>query len=227
MALCDEVSELVIENTVFGATTMPPGSTNALFLGGAGVWGLQIPNRFIKLTSIAIYLEQCAVPSLAVKYRGKSPDQLMDSLDFFMDIVSGEFEKLTIVTAIIALDGVQYAERVVERCTTYLNSVGEHGEAEAKALEQLLQVFKDQSFSPGASVVFTHSPNGILTVGFSEDESVPEEGVAVVENGAVAKAVLASIIGENDMSREVKKSLAVRLSELMKKESKSNREVVT
>ncbi|KAK9154206.1 hypothetical protein Sjap_001686 [Stephania japonica] len=215
----EKVTALDVDNVVFGPTVKPPGSTNTLFLGGAGgagVRGLRIQDKYIKFTAIGVYLEERAVKSLAVKYNGMTAEELTDSGKFFVDIVIGEFEKFTRITMILPLSGAQYSEKVAENCTVFLRSKDKYSESEAKALEQFLQVFKEHSFSPGASVLFTHSPSGALTIAFSEDGSVPDMGNAVIENKAVAEAVLESIIGENGVSLEAKRSLALRLCELMK-----------
>lgn len=44
----------------------------------------------MKFTAIGIYLEDKAVPSLAGKWSGKSAAELMDSVEFFRDVVTGE-----------------------------------------------------------------------------------------------------------------------------------------
>jgi len=67
----------------------PPGSTNNFFLGGAGVRGIQIQDKFIKFTAIGVYLQDIAVPYLGAKWKGKPPHKLTESVPFFMDIVTG------------------------------------------------------------------------------------------------------------------------------------------
>lgn len=56
----------------------------------AGVRGLEIQGKFVKFTAIGVYLEDNAVPSLAVKWRGKSAEELTESVEFFRDIVTGD-----------------------------------------------------------------------------------------------------------------------------------------
>lgn len=55
----------------------------------AGVRGLEIQGKFVKFTAIGVYLEDNAVPSLAIKWRGKSAEELTESVEFFRDIVTG------------------------------------------------------------------------------------------------------------------------------------------
>lgn len=44
----------------------------------------------MKFTAIGVYLEDEAVPLLAVKWEGKSGKDLVDSIEFFRDIVTGK-----------------------------------------------------------------------------------------------------------------------------------------
>ena len=78
-----------VENVTFPATAKAPGSGNSFFLGGAGERGLQIDGKFVKFTAIAVYLHDNAIPSLAVKWKGKTPQELTESVEFFRDIVTG------------------------------------------------------------------------------------------------------------------------------------------
>ncbi|GMP68731.1 hypothetical protein CsSME_00028253 [Camellia sinensis var. sinensis] len=83
------VTQVQIESHVFPPTVKPPGTVKSFFLGGAGERGLEIQGKFIKFTAIGVYLEDSAIPSLAVKWKGKSAEELTDSVEFFRDIVSG------------------------------------------------------------------------------------------------------------------------------------------
>ena len=78
--------------------------------------------------------------------------------------VSGDFEKFTRVTMILPLTGEQYAEKVTENCVAYWKAVGLYTDAEGVAVEKFKEVFKPETFPPGASILFTHSPAGVLTV---------------------------------------------------------------
>lgn len=57
----------------------------------------------------------------------------------------------------------------------------------------------------------------VLQVAFSKDDSIPETGIAVIENKLLAEAVLESIIGKNGVSPGTRLSIAERLAELMTK----------
>jgi chalcone isomerase len=210
------VTEVKIESQVFPPSVKPPGTTNSFFLGGAGERGLEIEGKFIKFTAIGVYLEVSAVESLAVKWKGKSAEELTESVEFFRDIVSGPFEKFTQVTMILPLTGKQYSEKVAENCVAYWKAVGTYTDAEAKAVEKFLEVFKDETFPPGASILFTQSPLGLLTIGFSKDGLLPETGKVVIENKQLSEAVLESIIGKHGVSPAAKQSLAARVAALFR-----------
>lgn len=64
----------------------------------------------------------------------------------------------------LPLTGQQYSEKVTENCVAIWKSLGIYTDCEAKAVEKFLEVFKDQTFPPGASILFALSPNGSLTV---------------------------------------------------------------
>jgi len=53
------------------------------------VRGLNIEEEFVKFTGIGVYLEDKAVSSLGAKWKGKSAAELLDSLDFYRDIIKG------------------------------------------------------------------------------------------------------------------------------------------
>lgn len=138
---------------------------------------------------------------------------------------------------ILPLTGKQYSEKVAENCTAYWKAVGKYSEAESEAIAKFLRIFEDETFPPGASILFTQSPAGSLTVSvldrcssrmrssltflilqiaFSKDDSVPEQGKAVIENKLLAEAILESIIGEHGVSPTARQSLAARVSDLLK-----------
>lgn len=217
MSPTPSVTEVQVENYTFPSAIKPPGSAKTLFLGGAGVRGLDIQGKFVKFTAIGVYLEDSAVTSLAVKWNGKSAEELTESVEFFRDIVTGPYEKFIQVTTILPLTGQQYSEKVSENCVAFWKSVGIYTDAEAKSIEKFLHIFKDENFPPGASILFTQSPSGSLTIAFSKDMSIPEVGNAVIENKLLSEAVLESIIGKHGVSPTAKQNLAARISELLVK----------
>ncbi|AQK61967.1 Chalcone--flavonone isomerase [Zea mays] len=211
------VPEVVVDGVVFPPAARPPGSAGSHFLGGAGVRGLEIGGNFVKFTAIGVYLEDAAVPALARKWAGKTAGELASDAAFFRDVVTGGFEKFARVTMIRPLTGEQYAGKVAENCVAYWKAAGLYTDAEGVAVEKFKQVFKPHTFPPGASIHFTHSPAGVLTVAFSRDSSVPVAGGVAIDNKLLCEAVLESIIGEHGVSPAAKLSLAARVSELLTK----------
>ncbi|CAN1309511.1 Chalcone--flavanone isomerase [Linum perenne] len=211
------VSEIQVDGVVFPPSVAnPPASKSSHFLAGAGVRGLEIEGNFVKFTAIGVYVENTSVAAVSEKWKGKTAEELKQSVGFYRDIVSGPFEKFTRVTMILPLSGAQYSEKVVENCVAAWKSRGIYTDAEAKATEKFVEIFKDQSFPPGASILFTQFPNGSLAISFSKDESVPETATAVIDNKPLSEAVLWSIIGEHGVSPAAKQSVAERFSVLLK-----------
>ncbi|KAJ4821717.1 Chalcone-flavonone isomerase family protein [Rhynchospora pubera] len=222
VALVPKPTPLDVDGVAFPAFVTPPDSSKPpLFLAGAGVRGLDIAGRFVKFTAIAIYLQDSALDLLACKWtpHTNTPDQLASATDFFADIINGPFEKFIRVTMILPLTGEQYSEKVSENCVAHWKSIGIFTEAEANAVDKFKQVFKPETFPPGSSILFTHSPSGTLSIAFSKDDSVPETNMAVIENKALCRAVIESIIGEHGVSPAAKSSIAVRFCEHLKSQS--------
>ncbi|XP_055809816.1 chalcone--flavanone isomerase-like [Solanum dulcamara] len=212
------VTKLQVENNVFPSIMVkPPNSNNTFFLGGAGHRGLVIEGKFVKFSVIGVYLEENAVSFLPAKWKGKSSEELTHSLEFFRDIVTGPFEKFIRVTLILPLTGKQFSEKVAGNCVAILKAIGTYSDVESQAIAKFLNVFQSETFSPGASILFTQSPLGSLTISFSEDDSVPGTGNAVIENKPLSEAVLESIIGKHGVSPAAKCSLAKRVSEMLEK----------
>ncbi|KAM0879276.1 hypothetical protein ACQ4PT_034343 [Festuca glaucescens] len=118
---------------------------------------------------------------------------------------------------ILPITGDEYARTVTtENCVAYVKATGAYMAAEAAAVDKFQDVFRLHFFPPGASVLFTHSPTGVLTVAFSRDLSVPESGGVAIENRQLCEAILESIIGEHGDSPAAKLSLATRLGDLLK-----------
>nr|Q8LKP9.1 RecName: Full=Chalcone--flavanone isomerase; Short=Chalcone isomerase [Saussurea medusa]AAM48130.1 chalcone isomerase [Saussurea medusa] len=208
-------TSIQVESIVFPPSVKPPGATTTLFLGGAGVRGMEIQGNFVKFTGIGVYLEDKAIPSLAVKWKGKTAAELTDSVQFYRDIVTGPFEKFSQVTMILPLTGKQYSEKVSEMCIGVWKAQGTYTDADTATIEKFLEVFKDENFLPGSSILFTTSPTGSLTISFSKDGNIPEAATVVLENRKLAQTVIESVIGEHGVSPEAKQSLASRLSDFM------------
>ncbi|KAJ9545662.1 hypothetical protein OSB04_025369 [Centaurea solstitialis] len=60
------------------------------FYRAQGVRGLEIEGKFVKFTGIGVYLEDKAISSLADKWKGKTAAELMESVQFFRDIVTAQ-----------------------------------------------------------------------------------------------------------------------------------------
>ncbi|CAN6331642.1 unnamed protein product [Urochloa humidicola] len=213
------LSEVTVEGVVFPPVARPPGSALTHFLTGGGVRGMEAADgNFVKIAAIGVYLEDAAVPALAGKWAGKSADELASDPTFFRDVYTGEFEKLTRVTFIWpkAVAAEEFAGKVMESRVAHLKAAGTYTDAEAAAVEEFKAASKGRSLPPGASVLFTHSPTGVLTVAFSDDPSVPEAGIAAINNKALCEAVLESIIGERSISPATKQSIATRMPEILK-----------
>nr|QTF65957.1 chalcone isomerase [Dracaena cambodiana] len=216
-AIAVAAAKMDVHGVAFPGLVTPPGSSKTHFLGGAGVRGLEIGGKFVAFTAIGVYLESDAISALAEKWKGKAAEELNNSIEFFGDIAGGAFEKFTRVTMILPLTGEQYSEKVTENCVAIWKETGIYTDAEGDAVEKFKEAVKTETFPPGSSILFTHSPAGSLTIAFSEDGSIPEAGVAVIENRALTRALLESIVGENGVSPAAKQSLALRLSEFMGK----------
>nr|AHH84790.1 chalcone isomerase [Fagopyrum dibotrys] len=215
MASSITVSSIAIEDFVFPPSVRPPATDKSFFLGGAGVRGLTINGTFISFTAIGIYFEETAVASLADKWKGKSATELTESVEFFRDVVTGQFEKFIQITMLKPLTGAQYSEKVSENCVAIWKAIGIYSEAEEKAIEKFTEIFKEQNFPPGTSILFKQCAPKSLRIAFGKHDAIPEADVAVIENGPLSQSVLESIIGKNGVSPAAKESLAVRLHELL------------
>ncbi|KAK4284088.1 hypothetical protein QN277_000964 [Acacia crassicarpa] len=214
---------VTVEFLEFPAIVTPPASSGkSYYLGGAGVRGLTIEGQFIKFTGIGVYLEEKAFPSLASKWKGKTEHELLNSIDFFRDIIKGPYEKIIRGSKILELKGAEYGRKVAESCVSHMKAVGSYGEAEAKAIQQFIQIFQPQNFPPGSSVFYFQSPNGTLTISFSDDATIPETPAGVIENKTLSETVLETMIGENAVSPALKLSLASRLASLFKENDDAN-----
>jgi len=65
---------------------------------------------------------------------------------------------------ILPLTGQQYSEKVSENCVAIWKSLGIYTDAEAEAIDKFVSVFKDETFPPGSSILFTVLPKGSLLV---------------------------------------------------------------
>ncbi|KAI7745429.1 hypothetical protein M8C21_021000 [Ambrosia artemisiifolia] len=171
---------------------------------------MDIEGNFVKFNAIS---------SLAVKWKGKTAEELRDSFEFYRDITTGPFEKLGQVTMIVPLTGKYFAEKVTENFVTIWKSFGTYTEVQAKTINKFLEAFENQNFPPGSSIFFTVSPVGSLTISFSKDGSIPEVGNVVIEEGKLGEAILESMIGEQSVAPATKQSLASRLSDIMNQEA--------
>lgn len=77
---------------------------------------------------------------------------------------AGPFEKFIRVTMILPLTGPEYSNKVSEHCVAYWKAIGIYTDAEADAVEKVKAAFKEETFPPGSSILFTQSPSGTLTV---------------------------------------------------------------
>ncbi|XP_022938524.1 chalcone--flavonone isomerase-like [Cucurbita moschata] len=215
MASVSDLNGIQVENVKFPEQIKPPASAKTLFLGGAGVRELEVEGNSVKFTAIGVYLEKDALPLLAGKWKGKSAAELMDSDEFFRDIVTGPFEKFTNVTMIRPLTGQQYAEKVAENCEAAWKSMGMYTEEGAEAIKKFIDAFKSETFPAGSSILFTHLPPNTLSISFSKDGSIPEqkEGMATIESKLLSESVLASIICKDGVSPAARLSLATRFSQ--------------
>lgn len=79
-------------------------------------------------------------------------------------LCTAPFERFVRVTMLLPLTGIQYSERVMENCVENLKHMEAYTDAEAVAVEKFLQVFRDECFNPGASILFAQTPNGSTKV---------------------------------------------------------------
>ncbi|KAI5401932.1 chalcone--flavanone isomerase 1B-1 [Lathyrus oleraceus] len=219
MSTASSITGVTVELVEFPAVLTSPATTKSYFLGGAGVRGLDIDGEFVKFTGIGVYLEEKAIASLIPKWKGKTPAQLKESLDFYRDIIKGPFEKVIRSIKVRTLSGPEYVRKVSENCIAHIKSDGLYGDEEEKAIQELREAFKDQNFPPGSTAFYRQSPNGTLGLSFSKDETIPEHEHTVIHNKPVSEAVLETMIGEIPVSPALKESLATRLYEFMKNDN--------
>ncbi|XP_030476599.2 chalcone--flavanone isomerase-like [Syzygium oleosum] len=211
------VSVVQVESVKLPPYVKPPGSAKALSLAGAGLRDVEIEGKLIKVTAIGIYLEDAVLPLLAGKWSGKSTEMLAESVEFFRDIITGPFEKFWWVSMILPLTGPQYMEKAAGNCVKDWHFYGgTYTDADATAVEKFREAFKDQSFRPGASILYAQTPNGPLTITFSEDGSIPEAPNAVIENRQLGGLVLGTLIDEQGVCPQARMSIAARICALLK-----------
>lgn len=74
------------------------------------------------------------------------------------------------MTTILPLTGKQYSEKVAENCVAHWKAVGKYSDAESEAIKKFVEVFSNENFPPGSSILFTQLPGGSLTVSDSPSE---------------------------------------------------------
>lgn len=152
---------------------------------------MMIEGKFVKFTTHGLYIEEAIVAHLLLKWKHKTAEELGNTLEFYMDLVTckfvkitktnscvfsiekvelmgfngkripGPYEKLVRIVFILPLTGIEFCRKVSEMCRIACENAGLYSEAEAKAIEQLKDVFKDKNFLPGYCTLFSISSAGL------------------------------------------------------------------
>nr|GEZ93320.1 chalcone isomerase [Tanacetum cinerariifolium] len=190
-----------VESIFHPPTFKPPGATNTLFLAGAGVRYFELDGKVLKVSAVSVYLEDKAIQSLAVKWKGKTPAELMDSDEFYKDVVTCPFKKLTQVSMLIPMPGKNFSHTISQLWVAILKENRTYADADAATINKFLEALKDEIFSPGASVLFTSSPAGSVTVNLVKDGTISEAAIVVFKNEKWGATVVESVIGKNMVSQ--------------------------
>nr|QDF58100.1 chalcone isomerase 1 [Lomagramma matthewii] len=199
---------LNIEGISFESSVRALASTKMLVLGGAGDRGLEKNGKFIKFTTIGIYVDDAIIPDLSRKLGGKTVDELCDKELLFEEVVAAPFEKLLLIYFLLPLTGPEYAEKVFER----IDVQGIYKDLKEESKQNFEGIFAAEHFPPGSCLVLSFSAEGLKVAFTKVGEKMPEKPVAVVEDRRFADAYLTTIICKDGVSPSAKLSLAERLS---------------
>nr|GEU92416.1 chalcone isomerase [Tanacetum cinerariifolium] len=115
----------------------------------------------VKYTATGFYLEEKAIESFAIKWKGKTDVELMDSDEFYNDIYNGPFEKLIHVNLLVPLTGKYFSETTSSKIVGMWKEDGTYTYLDAKTVDKYLEVFRDETSMPGGgSVLLTFLPDG-------------------------------------------------------------------
>nr|GEX41627.1 chalcone isomerase [Tanacetum cinerariifolium]GEX45793.1 chalcone isomerase [Tanacetum cinerariifolium] len=204
-----------LESMFIPSSIKPPGATNTLFLVGAGERYLEMHGNMVKVTATGLYLEEKAIESLAVKWKGKTDVELMDSDEFYNDIYNGLFEKLIHVNPLVPLTGKFFSETTSSKMVEIWKEDGTYTDLDAKTVDKYLEVFRDETLMPGGgSVLLTFLPDGSVPLGISKDGIIPKTPIAILDHKKWAPTMLEGAIGRDGVYLEARRTIASRISNL-------------
>ncbi|XP_026427758.1 chalcone--flavonone isomerase 2-like [Papaver somniferum] len=202
-----------IEGCKFRPFVTPPGSTQILFLAGSGVKEEFGDSKSMKYSSCAIYLQPTCILYLAKAWAQKSVVDITQSLNFFMDIATGPFEKYCRITMLETAKGEDYAAMITKNCEEMLTNSKRYSETAKAALTKFSEAFNGRTLASGSSIHVTVSTSNSVTLAFTEDGSTPKQGDVTLDCKEVGEAFLMSTISLHTTIRE---SMGSRISGLYK-----------
>ncbi|GJX10648.1 chalcone isomerase [Tanacetum coccineum] len=179
-----------------------------------GVRHMEMQGTIQKVAVAGLYLEEKAIESLGMKWKGKTNVELIDSDEFYNEIFNGPFEKLIHVTLLIPVTGKFFFELAVKKMTALWKEEGTYNDEDAETIVKYLDVFNDEFIKPHDAVLYTILPDGSATHNIAKDGIVPEAPIGVIENKKWGPTQVDGMIGKNGVFPEVRQSVASRLSEL-------------
>ncbi|PWA49429.1 Chalcone--flavonone isomerase [Artemisia annua] len=211
----EKLTGIQLESVFIPPTIKPPSATKTLFLIGAGLRQLEKDGNMITVTVTGIYLEEKAIESLSIKWKGKTNVELMDSDEFYNDIYNGPFERLIYVNALVPLTGKYFCENTSGRMVQTWKDVGTYTDLDAKAVDKYNEVFKDEMFMPGSSsVLLTFLSDGSVALSIAKDGIIPEAAIAVLDHKKWAPTMLEGALGRDGVYPGARQTIASRLSDL-------------
>ncbi|MCL7024078.1 hypothetical protein MKW94_005254 [Papaver nudicaule] len=207
------IKAIEIEGCKFRPFVTPPGSTQMLFLAGSGVKEEFGDSKSMKYSSCAIYLQPTCIAYLAKTWAEKKVVDIAQSLNFFMDIATGPFEKYCRITMLESAKGEDYAAMITKNCEEMLKNSNKYTETAKAALTKFTEAFNGRTLASGSSIHVTVSTSNSVTLAFTEDGSVPKQGDVTLNCKEVGEAFLMSTISLHSTIRE---SMGSRISGLYK-----------
>ncbi|KAI3938004.1 hypothetical protein MKX01_027931 [Papaver californicum] len=207
------IKAIEIAGCKFSPFVTPPGSTQMLFLAGSGVKEELGNSKSMQYSSCAIYLQPTCIPYLAKTWAEKSVVDVAQSLNFFMDIASGPFEKYCKITMLETTKGEDYAALITKNCEEMLTNSKRYSETVKAALTKFSEAFNGRTLASGSCIHVTISTSNSVTLAITEDGSVPKQGDVTLDCKEVGEAFLMSTISLHTTVRE---SMGSRISGLYK-----------